>query len=247
MGNRKTPLVTNEYYHIYLRGVEKRDIVMDDTDVNRFLLSLKTFNSVQSVGSIYEHNYKHKKVEAKLKKIGSQKIGSRTSKKIEVEKLIDIIAFNVLSNHYHLLLRQRVDGGISKFMQSLNGGYTKYFNHRHKRVGPLFQGAFGSTHIKDDSELKYTSAYVNLNHVVHQLKFGNRTSKWDIRSSWRQYIDVENLEFPVLCSTNSVLLLYSNTDEYKKDAKKIAKTIAFERQNEKKSEDEIFRRYFANH
>lgn len=226
MGNRKTPLITGEYYHVYLRGVEKRDIVLDSEDIDRFLLSLTTFNTTEPVGSIYEHSFRKE-----------NQLGSLTS------KLVEIIAFNILQNHYHLLLRQSVDGGISKFMQSFNGGYTKYFNHRYKRAGVLFQGTFGSAHIKTDAHLRYTAAYVNLNHMIHKL--GSLTSKWGKRSSWEQYTEGKERTYAVVCDTESILELYRNKEKCISDLGDIACMIATEREREKMEdeENEVLKQY----
>jgi REP element-mobilizing transposase RayT len=211
MGNRKVPLITGEYYHVYLRGVEKRKIFLDDADVERFLLSLEIFNSADPIGSIYEHSYRKE-----------NHLGSLTS------KVVDIIAYNALPNHYHILLRQCTEGGISKYMQSLNGGYTKYFNHKYNRIGSLFQGVFGSTHIQNNEQLLYTSVYVNLNHITHKIKLGSLTSKWGERSSWEQYINHGSYKYVVPCNTKDILSFYSDEREYKKEAEDIAKIIAME-------------------
>lgn len=222
-----------EYYHIYLRGVEKRNIVMDNGDLDRFLLSLRLFNSAQSVGSIYEHSFR------------KDPLGSETSKSSE---LVEIVAFNVLPNHYHLLLRQRADEGISRFMQRFNGGYTKYFNNRYDRVGALFQGVFQSVHIPDEMRLAYVSAYVNLNHIVHRLELGSETSKWGRRSSWEQYVNEaagisDRREYAVPCSPHFVLSLYKNKKEYVQEAEEIARMIADRREKERVEEDVILQDY----
>lgn len=225
MGNRKVPLITGEYYHIYLRGVEKRDIVLDDDDISRFLLSLEVFNSIQPIGSIYENSFKRNKRCQQLNQLGS-----------ETSKLVELIAFNILDNHYHLILKQRVDGGISKFMQSFNGGYTKYFNNKNKRIGSLFQGVFNSRYIADDFQLRYLSAYVNLNHVVHSL--GSETSKWGRRSSWEQYVENKKASAIISCDTDMLISLYSNKEALKEDGEEVAEAIALERVKNKTLEEE---------
>ena len=68
-----------------------------------------------------------------------------------------------MSNHYHLLLRQRVDGGISKFMQKLGTGYTMYFNTKYQRSGVLFQGVFKAIHIDEETYLTHLTRYIHLN------------------------------------------------------------------------------------
>jgi len=170
MAIRKIKFINGDYYHIYNRGVDKRIIFLDKDDKSRFLNSLNIFNTVTPVGSIFEFNI--------LNKSKKQKFGN------PVSKLVEIIAFNILDNHFHLVLRQVSDNGISLFMKSLGGGYTKYFNEKYERPGSLFQGPFKASFVGIENLEKIVS-YVNLNHVVH--KFGNPVSKWGVRSSWEQY------------------------------------------------------------
>lgn len=230
MSIRKTPFVNGEHYHVYLRGVEKRAIVLDDADVNRFLTSLNIFNSMEPVGSVYQHSFR------------KDQLGNPVSK----SKLVEIFAFNLLDNHYHLLLKQCVDGGISRFMKSVNGGYTKYFNTKYKRTGHLFQDVFGAVHIKDDAQLIYTNAYVNLNNIVHayyeKQSLGNPVSKWGKRSSWEQYINPHKRKDALVpCSTDFILSMYSSVGEYKKDAMTTARMIATERRRLKQEENDVLK------
>ncbi|NBD73787.1 hypothetical protein GVX82_01970 [Patescibacteria group bacterium] len=219
MANRKTPLVTGEYYHIFGRGVEKRDIFVDDDDVSRFLQGLILFNSTERIGSIHEAQWTKK---------------SRNVHKDEqpepVSKLVDVVAYNLLPNHYHLLLRQCVDRGISTFMQCHVGGYTKHFNQRHDRVGSLFQSTFRSEYISSDAQLRYVSAYVNFNHLVHNIN--PRTSNpsgWGSRSSWEEWTHVlsgHEFESPSIVSGIEVVTSqYGTPMSYYKEATSLARMI----------------------
>ncbi len=81
------------------------------------------------------------------------------------ELLVDICAYCLMPNHFHLLLRERVEGGISRFMQKLTTAYTMYFNKRYERSGTLLQGRFKATHASRDEYLSYLVAYIHLNPV----------------------------------------------------------------------------------
>ncbi|MEK7566889.1 MAG: transposase [Patescibacteria group bacterium] len=210
MGNRKDPFINEEYYHIYNRGVEKRNIFIDTFDIERFVQSILLFNSPDPIGSIYEMSFEQ-----------NNKLGGRTAK---LDKLVEFVAYCLNPNHYHFILRQLRDGGISEFMKRL-GGYTWYFNNRHKRVGPLFQGRFKSVHVDSNDYLLYLSAYVNLNYHAHQL--GGATAKL-VRSSWMEYLG----EKSGFCKKDIVLGQFNTTMEYKNFAEE-----SFESILEKKNED----------
>src|SRR3989338_8325291 len=112
---RKQPIVTGEYYHIYNRGVDKRDI---------FIESICEFNQIDGIGSI--RDLRKSKSESKALHLPISK-----------DPLVAIVAYCLNPNHFHFILKQLVDGGIAKFMQKLQGGYTYYFNVKNFRSGSL--------------------------------------------------------------------------------------------------------------
>lgn len=79
------------------------------------------------------------------------------------ELLVNIHAFCLMPNHYHLLLTERIDGGISKFMKKVNMGYAKYFNQKYERKGALFEGRYKSILVKNDAHFIYLPYYIHLN------------------------------------------------------------------------------------
>lgn len=196
MSIRKKPFVNGEFYHIYNRGVDKRIIFNDNKDIERFSQSMVEFNVLEPVGSLYENSFR--------------KLGGRTAK-LE-KKLVNIIAYCLNSNHFHFILEQVSDGGISEFMKRLGGGYTWYFNNKNKRTGSLFQGKFKSIHIDTNEYLLHISAYVNLNDRVHKLTSEN--SKFvNSRSSWGEYVG-KNIKY--FCEKDIILEQFKNINEYKK-------------------------------
>ncbi|MFW0871125.1 MAG: transposase [Patescibacteria group bacterium] len=142
---------TGEIYHIYNRGTDKRIIFEDRGDYLRFLDGLKYFNSVKNIQSLYAISFANK-----INQIS--------------DPVVDILAYNLLPNHFHLVVRQRVDDGISKFMKAVGGGYSAYFNAKYDRSGSLFQGRFKRKHIDNENYLTSILAYVHQNHLVHQLR-----------------------------------------------------------------------------
>jgi len=182
----RAPFDNDECYHIYNRGVDKRNIVMSGYDLDRFLKSMEFFNDIDPIVSLYSLSFEEQSTRKKRK------------------PLVDILVYCINPNHYHMILRQIVNGGISEFMKRLNGGYTRYFNHRYKRSGALLQGRFKSKYIGSEEYLLRVSAYVNLNNRVHQLS-GSTTKL--VRSSWQEYAD----QVSGLCDTSFILKQFQNS------------------------------------
>lgn len=196
MAERETRLVTGEIYHIYNRGVDKRIVFTDQWESQRFLECMQAFNRREPVGS--------------LRNI-LQKNSDETTDK---EPLVEIMAYCLNPNHFHLLLRQVSDGGISEFMKRLSGGYTWYFNQKHGRSGSLFQGVFRESHIGDNDYLLHVSAYINLNDRVHS--YSGETAVV-IRSSWEEYRGKASQEKEI-CSKEAILGQFSHRTEYERFA-----------------------------
>ncbi len=198
MANRKISFVTGEYYHVYNRGVDKRDVISDSYDANRFMQSILEFNSVEPIGSIYENSFNNLSADNQL--------GSRTSK---LKPLVNFICYCLNPNHYHFILEQVSEQGVEKFMQRLGTGYTKYFNNRYKRSGSLFQGKFKATHINSNEYLLHLSVYVNLNDRTHTL--GSPASKC-VQSSWGEYVGETK---HTICNKDIIFNQFKNQSEYK--------------------------------
>src|SRR3989344_1958043 len=192
-----------EHYHVYNRGVDRRAIVNDAKDASRFIQSLKFFNSVKPIVSLRE--VLSDQSEKNIKKFTKQ--------------LVEIVCYALNTNHYHILLKEINEGGISEFMKRLNGGYTWYFNNRHKRSGSLFQGRFKSVHIKSNEQLLHLSAYVNLNEKGHSI---SGSTAGNIRSSWNEYIGKSNYN---ICNKEIILKQFRSIKEYKKFAELSLKDI----------------------
>lgn len=148
---RKIKFEIGEFYHVYNRGVEKRIIFQNSSDYKRFLILLYIANSDKQIHISNEIWYK-----GNIEDIFEKDRG---------EQLVAIGAFCLMPNHFHLLITPLVDGGISKFMQKLQTGYSMYFNKKYDRIGGLFQGVFKSQYIDNDRFMKYIYAYLHLNHA----------------------------------------------------------------------------------
>ncbi len=146
--SRRITFSPKEYYHLYNRGTEKRNIFLRKGDYERFITLLYLCNSEIPV---------HIQIQGKtLSELTTLDRGDR---------LVDICAYCLMPNHFHILAREIKDGGISLFMQKIMTGYTMYFNKRNERSGVLFQGKFRATHADNDAYLSYLISYIHLNPV----------------------------------------------------------------------------------
>ncbi|MEK7621975.1 MAG: transposase [Patescibacteria group bacterium] len=146
---RKFSFAPGEYYHVYNRGNDKRKIFLDWRDHWRFMVLLYVANS-QSVIHLSDHEEKDPIILFDLPR---------------KETLVDVGAYCLMPNHFHILLREPSGSNISRFMLKLQTGYSMYFNKKYQRTGSLFEGPFRAKHIAEDAYLKYLFAYIHLNPV----------------------------------------------------------------------------------
>lgn len=145
MSIRKVDFSIGEYYHLYNRGNSKQKIFLDDEDYNHFIKLLYLCNSRKS--------------------ITFRDISKNTYDFDREETLVYIGAYCLIPNHFHLLIKEKVENGISKFMQKVSTAYSMYFNKKYKRTGGLFEGKFKSQHLGIDRYLKYIFSYIHLNPI----------------------------------------------------------------------------------
>lgn len=151
MATRKVKFAEGEYYHIYNRGVDKRKIFLDERDCERFLTLLFLSNS---------------KIRFEISKNPNEDWSFEKCSVIDRgEKIISIGAFCLMPNHFHILVKEEVEGGVTRFMTKLQTGYAMYFNKKCHRTGSLFEGMFKSEHVDSDVYLKYLYAYIHLNPI----------------------------------------------------------------------------------
>jgi putative transposase len=157
---RKIKFAENELYHIYNRGVDKRQIFQDDHDYQRFYEAVILLNDDKDGLMAQWKDFKRFNTRAKLWEL--PELSSRR------KKLVEIVAYCFNPNHYHFILKQIADEGIKRFMHKLGTSHTNYFNQKYDRSGSLFQGPFKSSQIKANA-LIYLSAYVNCNSEIHGI------------------------------------------------------------------------------
>jgi putative transposase len=194
---RKDPFITGEYYHIYNRGIDKRNIFKLERDYERFMMLLYLSNSIESFKLDDLLNKRNKNFEKVL-------ILDKG------EPLVSIGAWCLMTNHFHLLVRQEVDEGITKFMRKIGTGYSMFFNIKYQRQGALFGGPFKSKCIKvDDNYMRQLFAYIHLNSLDIEFSgWNNNDNKDQILmkefldsyrySSYKDYISMDRVEKSIL-------------------------------------------------
>ncbi len=146
---RKFTFSVGEYYHLFSRGTARQKIFLDQRDYQRFLVLLYVSNAQET---IHASDLNFKKIDA----IFTAARG---------DTLTDIGAYCLMPNHFHLLVREKSEKGVSLFLRKLLTGYSMYFNKKYQRPGSLFGHPFGAQPVADDRHLKYLFAYIHLNPV----------------------------------------------------------------------------------
>ena len=146
----RAPCITDEWYHCFNRGTDKRNVFLDRYDYERFQMLLYTGNSSSPawISSKWRPNLADVLTDSSL---------------MPDEPLVEIGAYALMPNHPHIVLKQLQDNGIARFMQKVFTGYTMYFNLKYQRNGSLFAGTYKAKHVADDDYFKRVVAYVLMN------------------------------------------------------------------------------------
>ncbi len=184
-----------ELFHVLNRGVDKRTIIIDEKDRLRFVQGLYLYNNKELLNRnirrfVSRENSPHKRV-----------------------PLVNIHAFCLMDNHYHLLLSPIDDDmeNLSAFMRKLNMGYSKYFNEKYDRQGALWQGKYKAIHIKRDAHFEYIPYYIHLNPLDMKFPEWRNGGVKDVQAAisflrtykWSSFLDYSNIKnYPSLITTN---------------------------------------------
>lgn len=199
-----------EFWHLIGRGVEKRDVVMDDQDRIRFIHDLFVLNDANPVPNyiLNERKDEHRKR----------------------EQLIDIHTFCLMNNHYHLLVSEKVESGISLFMHKMNMGYTKYFNKRYERSGVLWQGKHRKVLIARDAHFLYIPFYIHLNPLDYTYPEWRKGEVRNVSGAlaalrdyrWSSHLDYSGgHNFPSVIRQNEISHVLGMSREYEHTIKEI--------------------------
>jgi putative transposase len=176
--------VINGFYHIYNRGVEERQIFIDEFDYGAFLSILKKSLCLSDDDLFH------------------------AQRNLKFNEKIELFAYCLMPNHFHLLIRQKDEKDIAVFMKSLITKYVIYFNKRHRREGVLFQGRYRGILVKEDGYLLHVSRYIHLNPQA----IGFDPAKYK-HSSYVNYLGLKKSRW----LKTDYILDYFNNDYLKKD------------------------------
>ena len=201
MPGRLNPLVTDEIYHVFNRGINHQPTFLDKLEFKRarLILDYYRFNNLPSKLSKFLtlHTDIRKDIMDNLRK--------------ENDKLVEILAYCLMPNHFHMLIKQLKDKGISKFLANIQNSYTRYFNTKRERDGALFLDQFKAVLVKTDAQLTHVSRYIHLNpytsYVVKDFE-ALLTYPW---SSLPEYL----ANSPKICDLSIVFSLFKNPQAYK--------------------------------
>lgn len=198
---RRVVFAKNHIYHVFNRGVERRPVFTLKRDCRRAVTTLDF--------------YRFKKPPLRLARAlvlkKEERVNFFTNLK-KRSKLAEILSYCLMPNHFHLLLKQKLENGIPKFLSDFSNSYTRYFNTRHKRIGPLFQGIFKAVRIETDEQLIHVSRYIHLNPVASLVikEEGLDTFPW---SSFPEYL---NSKIEGICNQKIILDFFSSRKNYRK-------------------------------
>ena len=174
---RKEPFAIGDYVHVYNRGNRKQEIVRDANDRWRFLQALYYFNTeitpanpFQSLRDTLKYDFN-----ARL---------TWPDTWVPQKPIVAVLAFALMENHFHLLLKEIKNGGVTQFMRRIGVGITNRFNTKYKETGRLFQGAYKARRIDKDAYLEYASVYVQVKNpfelYAQQLKKDRLKSDFNV-------------------------------------------------------------------
>jgi len=197
MGNRDyKKFAPGCIYHVYNRGVNKINIFNDIQDNKLFLSRLR------------ENLFPELKLSEDVCLGDSRKIHTPYKRKKLPAKSFDLIAYCLMPNHFHLLIKQNNNVSVSKLIGKVCTSYSKYFNLKHKRVGSLFQDQFKAVYVDSNEYLLWLSAYIHLNPVMANLV--KYVENW----KWSSYLEYINHSAYLLCNKGIILNQYKKPKLY---------------------------------
>ncbi len=189
-----------EIYHIYNRGIDRRPIFTNKQEYRRLIQSLAFY--IPTDTSIRLSHY------LVMSQGDQQKVDLRRQM---ASRRVSTLSYCLMPNHFHLLLRQESEGGISEYLRLLQNSYARYFNIKHSRSGALFEGIFKAVYIESQQQLVHVSRYIHLNpYTAYLVKDPSNLANY-AWSSLRDYVAPSPTSF---IDTQTILSDFSSTSAY---------------------------------
>lgn len=199
---RKVVFANDYYYHIFNRGIERRIFFTNRWEYQRAIELINYYR--------YEnHNVRYSKY--LNMPIEQRKEIMKNMEKIN-KRIVDIIAYCLMPNHFHFLIKQIADNGISTFIANFTNSYTKYFNTKHERNGTLLQGPFKAVFVETDEQLMHLSRYIHLNPLFQNIVKEKDLERY-LWSSFNEYLNSNSLYS--ICQKEIVLNNFFNIKKYR--------------------------------
>ena len=213
---RNIKIAPGEHYHLFNRAVNKQVIFHDVRDYARFLFLILYFQSeikFPQIGRIVKEFVK------------SRAFDTGDEQEISKNRTVELVAFCIMPNHFHLIVKELEEGGIADYMQRVLTAYSKYYNVKYEKSGHVFQGPYRVVHIENDRQMLYLSAYVHRNPRELKGWLGREGSY-----PWSSYTDfVERNRWSKLLMPDIILGSFKGPEKYKKYLKtSMAKMIGDE-------------------
>lgn len=201
MPYRKTVFAENEIYHTLNRGVDEQVIFKEKRDYQRVLDLIDFYRYAHPSLKFSRYN--------RLAKPDKEKFIKNLKEK---KQIIEILAFCLMPNHFHLLLKQNQEKGIQTFMRNFQDGFARYFNTKYHRIGLLFQGMFKAIRMETDEQFVHVSRYIHLNPVSSYIMEIKDLADYSW-SSFPEYLDKHSQGFT---NPKAVLDFFKSRVSYKK-------------------------------
>lgn len=196
---RKITLRDGEIYHVFNRGIDRRSTFTDK----------KEFERIQKLVKFY----RHKDTPIRFSQVNQQPQEIREkilSDLYKNKRIIDILSYCIMPNHFHFLLQQTEEKGISTFISNITNAYTKYFNTKHKRAGPLFEGVFKAVHIESEEQLIHVSRYIHLNPVASSIIPKEELENYQ----WSSYPEYLSRSLAEIAQKEFILSMFKSIKDY---------------------------------
>lgn len=206
--------IKGSIYHICNKSIAHYGIFQDFGNAQRFITRLDFYNSLNNSLSFSQYERMHGKYK------------QENLLTIRKDSYVKFLAYCIMPDHYHLLVKINANDRFSEYIGNVENSYSKYFNNKHQRKGPLWQSRFRSIKIKTNEQLLHVSRYIHLNPTTNNLVL--RPEDWEL-SSYNDFITNEGIFHNIMEISIKSRTMYKgfveNQKDYQRKLKKIKKLL----------------------